>query len=248
MGNDNFTRPQPRILPITAEGIRLQRNQRKLLDDVNLELDDTGTTVVMGPNGAGKSLLLRILAGLLAPDAGSVAWCGRQPDIGRRTSLGFVFQKPVLLRRSALANIKYALAVAGYPRQERQSKAEQALALAGLTQISRSAGRSLSGGEQQRLAIARALALQPEVLMMDEPTANLDPASVHQIESLIKQSRDRGCKVVFVTHDVGQAKRLADDVVFMARGRIVEQASGEQFLEAPSSEQSLAYLQGRLLV
>lgn len=239
-------RKRSRILPLMASGLVLERGGRRILDNVDLTVGGNGISVIMGPNGAGKSVLLRLLTGLLDPDAGQVSWAGSRPDRARRPSLGFVFQKPVLLRRSAIANVRYALRGTG--RSERTRRAAEALARAGLQHLADSPARLLSGGEQQRLALARALAPEPEVLLLDEPCANLDPAATAAIEKLIEDAGARGIKIVLVTHNVGQAKRLADDVTFLHDGRIVEQAPATAFFDNPASKASRAYLEGRLLI
>ncbi|UCH74820.1 MAG: ATP-binding cassette domain-containing protein [Rhodospirillales bacterium] len=246
-----FDAPTPdrkdgQVLPIIGRGLVLERAGRRIIDNVDLAIESGGISIIMGPNGAGKSVLLRLLTGLLNPDAGSVSWAGRRPDRTRAPSVGLVFQKPVLLRRSALANIRYVLRGAG--RAERRRRAEQALARAGLGHLARSPARMLSGGEQQRLALARALAPDPDVLLLDEPCANLDPAAAGAIEALIRDARDRGTRIVLVTHDVAQARRLADDVTFLHDGRIVEQTPAASFFDKPSSSAGRAYLDGRLLI
>jgi tungstate transport system ATP-binding protein len=235
-----------RVLPITARGLVLERAGRRIIDNMDLAVDGHGISVLMGPNGAGKSVLLRLLTGLLTPDSGLVSWAGRRADRARAPSVGLVFQKPVLLRRSALANVRYALRAGS--RAERTRRAGQALTRAGLKHLAKSLARLLSGGEQQRLALARALAPAPEVLLLDEPCANLDPAATAAIETLIRDAKARGTKVVLVTHDVAQAKRLADDITFIHDGRIVEQAPAGSFFDHPASAASRAYLEGRLLI
>ncbi len=235
-----------RVLPITAGGLVLERAGRRIIDEIDLSIAGHGISVIMGPNGAGKSVLLRLLTGLLTPDAGVVRWAGRRADRARAPAVGLVFQKPVLLRRSALANVRYALRRGSHA--ERTRRAGDALDRAGLGHLARSPARLLSGGEQQRLALARALAPDPEVLLLDEPCANLDPAATAAIEALIGDAKARGTKVVLVTHDVAQAKRLADDITFIHDGRIVEQAPADSFFDHPASEAGHAYLEGRLLI
>jgi len=243
-------RPVPRgdILPLQARGIIVAREQRVLLDVAELDFEPGGVSVILGPNGAGKSLLLRVLAGLLAPDRGEVRWAGRAADRERTPRLGFVFQKPVLLRRSALQNVRYALWAMGMSRAARLARAREALAWAALEHLADAPARVLSGGEQQRLAIARAFATEPELLLLDEPTSNLDPASTVAIEQLVRKTVARGTKVVMVTHDVGQAHRMADEVVFIHRGRIAERAAAQRFFEAPDSRAAQAFVEGRIFV
>jgi len=236
------------VLPIRGAGLVLERGGRRILDGIDMEVDGRGTLALMGPNGSGKSLLARTLAGLVAPSAGRVTWAGSAPDRRRATRIGFVFQRPVLLRRSALANVEYALAAAGVSRRERAEQARAALARARLGHLARAPARVLSGGEQQLLSIARALATAPDILVIDEPTANLDPSATRAIEGLIGEVRAEGMGVVLITHDPGQARRLADEVAFLYRGRIVERTQAARFLERPQSAQAQAFLRGEIVV
>jgi tungstate transport system ATP-binding protein len=236
------------ILPLHARGLVFEAGGRRLIDCLDLTLHAGVRTVIMGPNGAGKSLLLRLLHGLLEPSAGAILWGGRQANHAIRLRQAMVFQRPVLLRRSALANVTHALGARGLPRYERQAQAGRMLTAAGLATLARTPARLLSGGEQQRLAMARALSLEPDVLFLDEPSANLDPASTLAIERLIQQAHERGTKIVLVTHDVGQARRLADEVAFLHRGRIEEHSPAARFFETPASPRARAFLEGRLVL
>jgi tungstate transport system ATP-binding protein len=234
------------VLPIQASGLVMERGGRRIIDNIGLTVEGGGVSVIMGPNGAGKSVLLRLLTGLIEPDIGLVTWAGDRPDRARAPAVGMVFQKPVLLRRSAQANVRFALRDGTLA--ERNRRAGEALARAGLKHLADAPARLLSGGQQQRLAIARALAPDPEVLLLDEPCANLDPAATAAIEALIGDAKRRGTKVVLVTHDVTQAKRVADDITFIHDGRIEEQTPATEFFSNPASPASRAYLDGRLLV
>jgi tungstate transport system ATP-binding protein len=236
------------ILPVHARGLMFEAGGRRLIDGIDLTLRPGVRTVVMGPNGAGKSVLLRLLHGLLDPSAGEVLWDGRVADNAIRLRQAMVFQRPVLLRRSALANVIHALRARRVSRRERHARAEKMLAAAGLGELVRTPARLLSGGEQQRLAMARALSLEPDVLFLDEPTANLDPASTLAIEQLIQRAHDEGAKTILVTHDIGQARRLADEVVFLHRGRLEEQSPAGRFFDAPASAAARAFLEGRLVL
>jgi tungstate transport system ATP-binding protein len=236
------------ILPVHVRDLVFEAGGRRLIDGLNLTLRPGVRTVVMGPNGSGKSLTLRLLHGLLQPSAGAILWGGRPADDAIRRRQAMVFQRPVLLRRSAIANVTHALRSRGVPRHERHARAERMLAKAGLAALAHTPARLLSGGEQQRLALARALSLEPEILFLDEPTANLDPASTLAIEHLIQTAHEQGTKIVLVTHDVGQAKRLADEVVFLHQGRVEEQCSAGDFFAAPASMRARAFLEGRLVL
>jgi tungstate transport system ATP-binding protein len=214
-------------------------------DGIDLRIPARSLTVVMGPNGSGKSLLLRLMHGLIDPTAGQVLWDGRPMDEAVRRGQAMVFQRPVLLRRSVAANIRFVLKHRGGSSSDRTAAL---LDEVGLASRARQPARLLSGGEQQRLALARALALDPRVLFMDEPTASLDPASTAAIEAIVKRIHDRGTKIVFVTHDLGQARRLADDVAFLNRGRLVEHAPASQFFDTPASREARDFLAGRLIL
>ncbi len=228
-----------------VRGLVYRAGGRNLIDGVDLRLAAGSFTVVMGPNGAGKSLLLRLLHGLITPTAGSVSWEGKPHGDELRRRQAMVFQRPVLLRRSVAANIRFVLKVRGRSSAQR---VEEILDEVGLLPYAHQPARLLSGGEQQRLSLARALALEPRVLFMDEPTASLDPASTAAIESIVRRAHGRGTKIVFITHDLGQARRLADDVVFLNRGRVVEHTPAGRFFASPASREARDYLAGRLVL
>jgi tungstate transport system ATP-binding protein len=230
------------ILPLRAEGLGFAAVGLRILSDVSLTIEAGAPTIVIGPNGAGKSVLLRLLHGLLAPSEGRVTWAGQA---ARRQAM--VFQRPVLLRRSVLANAVYPLGLAGVARAEREARAREALALVGLAELADRPARSLSGGEQQRLALARAAALHPEVLFLDEPCASLDPAATKAVEEIVATLAARGTKIVMTTHDLGQARRLAGEVVFVHRGRVAEHAPAATFFAQPATPEAAAFLRGELV-
>ena len=234
-----------RMLPIRSEGLVLEADGERLIDVADLTLDADTLTVVMGPNGAGKSLLLRLLHGIIEPTTGKITWAGDRLTEAVRRRQAMVFQKPVLLRRSVAANLDFVLGLHGRPSPARRS---ELLEQVGLQDKASQPARLLSGGEQQRLALARALATSPLVLFLDEPTASLDPASVLMIEEIVRSVQDAGTKVIFVTHDVGQARRLADDVVFIHRGRVLEHARAASFFNRPASQEATEYLAGRIVL
>ena len=233
-------------LRVRLEDVVVARSGRRLIDRLDLDVPRSGVTALMGPNGAGKSLTLRLVAGLVAPDAGRVLWDGApRPPRGR---IGIVFQRPVLLRRSVEGNLRHALALARVPRRERRARLDALLAVGRLGALARSPARALSGGEQQRLALVRALAFRPSLLLLDEPTASLEPRAAAAIEALVARVAGDGTAVVLVTHDAGQARRLADRALFLHDGRIVEDAPAPRFFQAPESTAAQAYLGGRLLI
>ena len=222
---------------LAAHGVSYRVGGADLLS-LDLTIRAGGPTVILGPNGAGKSLALRLLHGLLVPCAGRVERSAERQAM--------VFQRPVLLRRSVAGNVAYALRAAGVPRRERPERLARLLAEARLP--ARRSARTLSGGEAQRLALTRALATEPDLLFADEPTASLDPASVAAFEAMLLRAVHGGLKVVLVTHDLGQARRLASDVVFLHRGRVEEHTAAPAFFDRPRSEAARTFLSGGLLV
>jgi tungstate transport system ATP-binding protein len=233
------------ILPLTLENVSYASNGQPIITDVSLAIDAEPSTIILGANGAGKSVLMRLMHGLLSPSAGRVRW--NDPDsVSLRRRQAMVFQRPVMLRRSALANVQYALAVAGVPASEREAQALAALDEVGLRHLAHRPARVLSGGEQQRLALARAWALHPEVLFLDEPTANLDPGAVREIESVIRAFDAAGTKIVMATHNLAQARRLGDEVIYLHAGRVMERAPIEQFFAQPANAEAAAFMKGEL--
>ncbi len=228
-----------------TSGLRFALDGKVLVNHVDLSLAADSFTVIMGPNGAGKSLLVRLLHGLIPPSGGTVQWGGRSMSADIRKRQAMVFQRPVLLRRSVAANIDFVLALRGRADKARR---REILEMVGLADRERQPARLLSGGEQQRLALGRALATGPEVLFLDEPTASLDPASTLTIEQIVGQAHGSGVKIVFITHDLGQARRLADDIVFLHRGKLVEHTPAERFFNAPESRAARDYVAGRIVL
>ena len=233
---------------LEARGLAVSLGRAEPLRGVDLALAEGRRTVLLGPNGAGKSVLLRVLHGLLAPDRGTVLWRGRAMDAAARSAQAMVFQRPVMLRRSARANLRFALAAAGVPRRERAERADAALERAGLAHLAARPARALSGGEQQRLALARALLTEPDLLLLDEPTASLDPAATAAVEAMVREASLAGVTVLLVTHDRGQARRLGEDAIFLDNGRVAESGPARSVLEAPRSPAARAWVEGRLMV
>src|SRR6185437_3742654 len=221
-------------LPIMLVEAGILAGTTTILDRVSLWLAPGAPTVLIGPNGAGKTTLLRVAMGLIAPITGRVTWGGRANVPPTRRAI--VLQRPVMLRRSAAANIGYALASAGVPRRDRDVRVAEMLETVGLAGLGARPARRLSGGEQQRLALARALAREPEVLFLDEPTASLDPGATKAVEDVIRAVAARGIKVVMATHDLGEARRLAGEIVLMHRGRVIEGGAAAEFFADPKTE------------
>ena len=237
------------IMPLKIKKLGYQVGNKKLIKDMNFSLVSGKKTVLLGPNGAGKSLTLRLCNGLLEPTNGSINW-GKtlinNINIIRQHQL-MVFQRPVLLRRSVKSNIEHALKLRRVPFSERKSRAMLALSKCNLEPLESFPARSLSGGEQQRLALARAWAIMPQVLFLDEPTNNLDPAAVKSVESLITSFHNSGTKIIMTTHDLAQAKRLADEILFIHNGKLLEQTKADHFFLKPKTPEALAFINGELL-
>ncbi|MEO1223664.1 MAG: ATP-binding cassette domain-containing protein [Pseudomonadota bacterium] len=234
------------ILPLQLDQVGVDIDGTRLLDDITLTIEAGPRTVILGPNGAGKSLLLRLCHGLVGPSMGTVRWCGNEARQARRRQ-AMVFQKPVMLRRSLRANVLYGLKLQGFPTGRRQQRAAEALERTGLASRADQRAVSLSAGEQQRLALARAWALAPEILFLDEPTASLDPGATAAVEAIVNQIHGAGTKIVMTTHDLGQAKRLADEVIFLQGGKVAERTAAPAFFERPESEAGRAFLGGELM-
>lgn len=243
-------RATPTILPLVLRGVCFETaGGRSLLGPIDLRLDGGERTIILGYNGAGKSLLLRLCHGLIAPSRGEVSWTGPgatlRTEAGRRHAM--VFQRPVMLRRSVEDNVRHALAAANLSGPVCRERARDALERFDLSPLAGRAARVLSGGEQQRLAMARAWALRPEVLFLDEPTASLDPATTRAVESMILGFSAEGIGVVMTTHDPHQARRLAQRVIFLHRGLIVEDGPADAFFAQPRSAEAAAWLKGELI-
>jgi tungstate transport system ATP-binding protein len=239
----------PTILPLRLEAVAFEAGGRLLIEPVSLDIAHGPRSLLLGPNGSGKSLFLRLCHGLIRPSRGRVIWRGEGANSGGRSLLqrqAMVFQRPVMLRRSALANVEYALKLRGMHRKARHDRAREMLARTGLGALARMPARALSGGEQQRLALARAWAIEPEILFLDEPTANLDPAAVRMVEEIIGAIHAAGTKIVMTTHDLAQARRLADEIIFLHRGRVVERREADSFFSRPETEAARAFVEGRL--
>jgi tungstate transport system ATP-binding protein len=233
------------VLPLILEDVCFVAGGRAIIDRVSCEFTSGPRTVILGPNGSGKSVLMRLCHGLLTPTSGRIAWGGTGND-GRPRAQAMVFQRPVMLRRSAFGNVTYGLKLAGVPRAERDRRASEVLDAVGLALSAHDPARVLSGGEQQKLALARAWALTPEVLFLDEPTANLDPGATREVERIVEKIHASGTKIVMTTHNLAQARRLADEILFISGGRIADHAPVERFFAQPSTAEAAAFIKGEL--
>jgi len=238
--------PRAEVLPLRFEGVCFDAGGERLLHDLCFRLEAGPCSVILGPNGAGKTLTLRLCNDLIAPSRGLILWGGEgRGDPAAVRAL--VFQRPVLLRRSAAANVDYPMRLRGLAREERERRCAQVLEATGLADIAQRPARKLSVGQQHRLALARVWALRPQVLFLDEPAASLDPAASRSLEAAIQAIRKEGTKIVMTTHDLGQAKRMSDEVLFLHRGRLLEQTPAEQFWQEPRTAQAKGFLRGEVL-
>ncbi|MCK2126580.1 phosphate ABC transporter ATP-binding protein [Thauera aromatica] len=236
------------ILPLRIRDLRYAPGGREVLAGVDLELGPEGITLVLGPNGAGKSVLLRTICGLIRPGGGDIEWggAGQVGGVPPGHRVKMVFQHPMVLRASVLDNVALGLKPLGVARGERRRRAQAVLERVGLAHRAEDSARQLSGGEQQRLALARAWLTRPRLLLLDEPTASLDPSASAEVERIIREIRTDGTRILMVTHNLGQATRLGDDIVFMAAGRVCEQTSVQRFFARPQSEAARLFIQGEL--
>ena len=229
-------------LPLKLEGLSYQMGEKVLIDQISLSIKAGSRHLILGPNGAGKILLLRLLHGLLTPTRGQLFWA----DDHQQARQAMVFQRPVLLRRSARDNIVFALELAKV-KGDLPHLANQALDRVGLSALADRPARLCSIGEQQRLALARAWAVDPELLFLDEPSASLDPSATRHIEAIINAMHANGTTIVMASHDLGQARRLADHVFFLHQGRLIEDLPASEFFTLPRSPLTQAFLNGELL-
>ena len=248
---DKFNRTLIRIkpeknincLPIYIKDLSLILDERKILSSLNLSINSDDVTVIMGPNGAGKSIFLKILNGILTPTSGCITWNNKKQFSDTLNTQAFVFQKPILLRRSVIANLDYMDSVLG---NKKKISKDRLLEIVQLKKQKNQPARMLSLGEQQRLSLVRSLMLRPNLLLLDEPTANLDPASTKIIEDIILNLKMMGIKIIFVTHNILQAKRIADDIIFLNEGKMVEHLDKQEFFSNSKSIEVQNYLNGKL--
>ena len=232
-------------LPLTLKNVTYYSDGKELLR-CNVTISEGPNTMVLGPNGAGKSIFLRVCHGLLKPTEGQVEWTGKEQD-ANNPNQAMVFEKPIMLQRTAEANLAYGLKLRKAKKDLIKQRVSQVLQRVGLTEAAKQLATSLSAGEQQRLALGRAWVLEPDVLFLDEPTANLDPGSTAEVEIIIQEIKKSGTKIVMTTHDLGQARRLGGDIIFLYEGTLKEHSPAEKFFDSPETKEARAFLNGEIL-
>jgi len=234
-----------KISPIKIKNISILLNDRLILRNINCQINDKSITAILGPNGAGKSLLLQTINGLIPISNGEITYNLRQLDDNIRKQQAMVFQSPTLLRRTVLGNMEFVNSI---NKNTNMLDVKSILKKVGLEAFNNKPARLLSGGEKQRLSLARALLIQPKLLLLDEPTANLDPYSLKLIEDLISEENSKGTTIILTTHDMSQAKRLASDIIFINKGEILEQTQVKIFFKEPQTIEAKRYLTGEILL
>lgn len=233
------------ILPLELREVTVRRNGRRLIGPIDLTIGGRGITALMGPNGSGKTTLLRLMHGLERPASGRRSWAAPEEEARRRQA--YVFQTPIMMRRSVLDCIAYPLRVHGETRTAARQAAAGWAERVGLGFALDRQATVLSGGEKQKLALARALVRRPDILFLDEPCANLDGRATREIETILAGARDMGTRIVIATHDRGQTRRLSTDVLFMHRGVLHDRGPTDSFLTSPATPEARAFLKGDII-
>lgn len=233
------------LFPLSLEGVETSRKGKRLVGPVDLRIEKGEVTAIIGPNGAGKTSLLRLVHGAARLTAGQISWAC--PTDSARAAQAFVFQRPIMLRRSVEENLIYPLRLRKIGRADARAQAREWAVKLGLKDALRLPAPQLSGGEQQKLAIARALITKPQLVFLDEPTASLDGRATAEIEALLQAARQAGTALILATHDMGQARRLADQVVFLRGGRVHEHGPAASFFANPQTTEATAFLAGEIV-
>ena len=231
------------LLPIGFHNVSLKLDNNYFFNKLSFKINTSGISVFIGANGAGKSTCIRLLIGLMKPYSGKVLFSADNRSVDR---IGYVPQKIILLRRSVEKNLLHALSISNYPTNKKR-RIKEILKFIKLEHLGKQSARNLSIGQQQLISIMRALAIKPSFLFLDEPCANLDPKTTQIIENLIKVVSKSGVKIIIVTHDLFQAKRLANDVLFFHNGEIIEQGKTNSFFTRPKSKEAKDFQKGLLL-
>ena len=239
---------------VEIKGLKKEYDGKTVLHIDDLKLENEKINVIIGPSGAGKSTMLQILNGIESPSEGVVIFDGEEIKKGRKVALAtrrkmsMVFQKPVLFNSTVYENVACPLKLRKVPPKLINESVNDILRLVGLSDKARQRALTLSGGEAQRIAVARSIVTQPKVLLMDEPTANLDPANVELIEKVIEFTTTAyKSTVVIVTHNMYQAKRLGENIIFLLNGKVVETGSSDKLFLSPENDKTLAFINGEMI-
>ena len=232
------------LLPIRFHNVSLKLDNNFFFKKLSFEINTKGISVFIGANGAGKTSCIKLLTGLIKPDSGEVLFSTNKKILNL---IGYVPQKIILLRRSVEKNLLHTLSISNYPTNKKKQRIKEILKFAKFEHLAKQSARNLSIGQQQLISIMRALAIRPSVLFLDEPCANLDPKITQIIENLIKIVSKSGVKIIIVTHDLFQAKRLANDILFFQNGKIIEHTETKSFFKNPRSKEVKDFKKGLLL-
>ena len=233
------------MMPLVVSQAEVRRRGKRLIGPLSFTLEAVGLTIVMGPNGSGKTSMLRMLHGVLRLAGGSVTWAC--PQAQARARQAFVFQTPVMLRRSVRENLAFPLRLQKVSRRTAHVEAEIVAEQVGLDHVLARSAAALSVGEQQKLALARALIRKPDVLFLDEPCASLDGRATREIEAILQQTLATGTRIIMATHDIGQARRLATEIMFLLKGELHEFSLAEVFFTSARTEEAKAFLKGDII-
>ncbi|MGR3660283.1 MAG: ABC transporter ATP-binding protein [Paracoccaceae bacterium] len=233
------------ILPLILTEATVKRRGKTLVGPITYTIEPTGFTIIVGPNGSGKTSLLRMMHGLERLNSGTAIWA--EPDAEAQRRQAYVFQTPIMMRRSVRDNLTFPLTTHGTSKTSARMQADEWLRRINLSDARDRQAPLLSGGEKQKLALARALIRQPDVLFLDEPCANLDGRATREIEEILHHAEDNGVRIIMATHDMGQARRLATEVLFIHKGRIHETANAERFFEHTQTPEAKAFLKGDIV-
>ena len=233
------------MFPLIAENLVVEFKGQRILGPIGLKLVKGDIAVILGPNGSGKTTLLKSLHGIIKIKNGGVSWsCPKSESMAKQM---FVFQNPVMLRRSVFENLTYPLTLCKTPKAEINRLADEWVSRISLKEVIHVAATRLSGGEKQKLALARALITKPEMLFLDEPTASLDGKTTLEIEKLLQNSAENGTTIMMSTHDIGQAKRLAKNILFLNKGKLESTQPAQIFFREPISNNARKFIAGEIV-
>ena len=233
------------MFPLIAENLVVEFKGQRILGPIGLNLSKGDIAVILGPNGSGKTTLLKSLHGIIKIKHGAISWsCPKSESMAKQM---FVFQSPVMLRRSVFENLTYPLTLCKTPKAEINRLADEWVSRISLKEVIHIAATRLSRGEKQKLALARALITKPEMLFLDEPTASLDGKTTLEIEKLLQNCAENGTTIMMSTHDIGQAKRLAKNILFLNKGKLESTQPAQTFFPEPMSNNARKFIAGDIV-